>query len=67
MTIRSEFWIHCAKEIELSNLALDWFIKSLKFKYKSDEWMICRLKEKIYMKQAMKHSEAALKYLHLNG
>lgn len=60
--MRSEFHIHNTKFQELTDLAIDWYIKSLKFKYKSDEWTICRLKERIYTKQALKHLSAAQKY-----
>ncbi len=55
MTIPSEFYIHSDKYQELSNEAIDWFIKSLKFPYKSDEWQVCRLKERIINRQAVKH------------
>jgi hypothetical protein len=34
------------------NKALDWYFKSLTFKWRSDEWMICRLKYKIYRRKA---------------
>jgi hypothetical protein len=34
------------------NQALDWYFKSLNFKWGSDEWMICRLKYKIYKEKA---------------
>ena len=34
------------------NQALDWYFKSLKFKYGSDEWKICMLKYKIYEREA---------------
>jgi hypothetical protein len=34
------------------NKALDWYFKSLNFKWGSDEWMICRLKYQIYRNKA---------------
>lgn len=41
-------------EIEKYNdKALDWYFRSLKFKRNSDEWMICRLKFKIYKRKAV--------------
>lgn len=62
--MRSEFYIHHAKFQDLTDKALDWYIKSLKFKRKSDEWTICRLKERIYTRQAIKHLIASTKYLY---
>ena len=34
------------------NKAIDWYFNSLKFDYESDEWMICRLKHRIYSRKA---------------
>jgi hypothetical protein len=34
------------------NKAIDWYLRSLTFKRNSDEWMICRLKYKIYRHKA---------------
>ncbi len=57
--IRSEFYINVAKFDDYSNKSIDWFIKSLKYEYGSLEWQICRLKEKLYFKEAMKHLKEA--------
>lgn len=34
------------------NQSLDWYFRSLRFKSGSDEWLICRLKMKIYNRKA---------------
>lgn len=36
------------------NQSLDWYFRSLSFRWKSDEWLICRLKYRIYRKKAFK-------------
>ena len=61
--VPSEFYIHHDKFQDLSNKALDWFIKGFKFDYGSDEWQICKLKQRIFNKEAMRHLELAQKYL----
>ena len=62
--MRSEFWIHLDKEQDYDNKSFQWYVKSLKFKYGSDEWMICRLKMRIYDRQSLKHLMLATKYLY---
>lgn len=62
--MNSNFYIHHDKFQELSDESIDWFIKSLKFPYKSDEWTICHLKQKIFMRQALKHLKECRKYLY---
>ena len=39
------------------NKALDWYFRSLNFKWGSDEWMICRLKYRIYKNKAFQFSQ----------
>ena len=60
--IPSEFYIHHDKFQDLSDKAVDFFIKSFKFEYESPEWKICRLKQSIYMKEALKHLKETQKY-----
>lgn len=54
----SDFYIHHDKFQDLSDKAIDWYVKSFKFKYQSPEWQICRLKQQIYMNQALRHLNA---------
>lgn len=61
--VKNSFYIHHDKFQELDDKATDWFIKSLKFKYNSPEWKICRLQQEIYRSQAKKHLAEALKYI----
>jgi hypothetical protein len=58
--MKSEFYIHHDKFQELSDKAIDYFIKSREFKMNSPEWQICRLKRQIYWKQAIKHLNATI-------
>lgn len=51
--ILSEFYIYHDKFQDLSNKAIDWYIKSWKYKIDSDERTICRLKRNIYMREAL--------------
>jgi hypothetical protein len=60
--MKSEYHIHLAKYLNYEDEATKWYIKSMKFKCKSDEWTICILKERIYRKQAMKHLIESQKY-----
>ena len=53
--IPSNFYINSNKSIYYSNKAVKWFVNSLKYKFKSDEWKICRLKYNIYNKEATKY------------
>lgn len=57
-----EFRSQHQKFQEYSDTAIDWFIRSTKFKYGSPEWKICRLKRQIYMREAIKHLEEAMKW-----
>jgi hypothetical protein len=63
--IHPNFYLETAKYQGLSDLATGWFIKSWKYKINSDEWQICRLKQKVLNREARKHLREALK--HLNG
>ena len=51
---------------ELSDKAIDWHIKSWKFKTNSPEWKICMLKRLIYMRDALKHLRKAKECLLTN-
>ena len=59
----NNFQLNHAQFQGLSNKAIDWFIKSFKFKPQSPEWQICRLKRKIYMKKAIEYLKEANKCL----
>ena len=59
----NEFHIQCAKFHDYSDRAIDWFIKSRKYKYGSDEWKVCRIKHKMLNKKAMKHLKSTEEYL----
>ena len=61
--MRSNFYIYCAKFLDLSNRAVDYFIKSWKYKPDSDEWVICRAKERIFNKEALKYLKKTRKEL----
>ncbi len=37
------------------NQALDWYFRSLTFKWESDEWKVCRLKYQIYRRKAFSY------------
>ena len=50
--IKSDFYIAHARFQDLSNKALDWFIRSWNFKVNSDEWRVCLLKQKILNRKA---------------
>lgn len=43
--------------------AIDWFLKSFKFRYGSEEWQICRLKRKMFMRKAIGYLKEANKIL----
>lgn len=53
--MKSELNIYHNKYQELSTKALDWFIKSLDYMPETEEWQICRLKEKIYEREAQEY------------
>ena len=57
------FDIHHSQFQLLSDRAIDWFIKSLKFKEGSPEREICILKRKLYMRDALKELRKAIKCL----
>ena len=59
------FYIYHNKFQDLSNKAIDWYLKSSKFKYESNEWKICRLKQDIYKTEAKKYLLKAVK--EING
>ncbi len=61
--MKSEFNIFYNKYQELTDISINWFIKSLNYIPETEEWQICRLKEKILMKEAMKNLENAVKEL----
>lgn len=61
--VRSEFYIGHSKFQDLSDRAIDWLINSFKYESDSDEWKICRLKRRIYMREAIKHLKEANKCL----
>lgn len=63
--MKSDFYISHNKFQDLSNKALDWYLKSGKFQYNSNEWKICRLKQDIYNQEAMKYLKKAVK--EING
>jgi hypothetical protein len=57
--MNNDFYIYHAKFQELSTKALDWYLKSLKFKPNNPEWQICRLKREIYAKKALVYLKKA--------
>ena len=59
--MKTDFYIFHNKFQHYSDRSIDWYIKSWKYKYKSDEWKICRLKMSIYMKESMKNLKKMLK------
>lgn len=63
MKIKSEFWINVAKFQALSDKAVDWTIKSWKYKVGSPEYKICKLKREIYMRDALEFLDEAGKEL----
>ena len=63
--IKSEFYIYHNKFQDFSDKALDWFIRSWKYAYNSDEWKVCRLKQSILKRKAMEYLDKAGK--ELNG
>ncbi len=60
MRLRSEYYINLEHYLKLSGESIDWFIKSLKYKYNSDEWQICRLKSNILSKESVKRLNIAV-------
>ncbi len=66
MKISSDFYIFHNKFQDFSNRALDWFIKSWNFKWESDEWKVCLLKQRIFNKKGMEYLDLAVKELN-NG
>ena len=59
----NNFYINHAKFQDLSNKALDWFIRSWKYKIGSDERKICCLKQRIYNREAVEYLNKAVKEL----
>lgn len=59
--MKSDFYIHHAKFQNLADKALDWFLRGLRYPPESDERLICTLKRKILMKQALKELDLARK------
>jgi len=66
MAIPSNFYINHNKFQEYSDKAIDWFLRSCEFKHGSDEWLICRLKRKIFMKKALQQLQLARKCLDID-
>ena len=61
--IRSEFYIEHDKFQDLSDKAMEWFVKSFKYPAGSDEYKICHLKSNLYMREALNHLKKAEKEL----
>ena len=61
--MRSDFYIFHARFQDLENRAVDWFIRSWKYKVNSDEWKVCRLKQAILKREAMNNLDKAVKEL----
>lgn len=59
----NEFLINHKKFQHLSDVAQDWFVKSFKYPENSEEFQICRLKRKMYMREAMKYLKEANKWI----
>ena len=57
----NNFYIYHNKFQDLSDKAIDWYLKSGKWKYNSDQWQICRLKQGMYKKEAMKYLKKCVK------
>ena len=57
----NDFYIFHNKFQDYANKALDFYLKSGKFKYESDEWKICRLKQSIYNREAYKYLKKCVK------
>ena len=62
--MNSNFHINHKKYQSLEDQALGWFIKSWKYPVGSDEWKICRLKQSILRRQALKHLGQIQEALH---
>ena len=60
----SNFHLYHAKFQDLSDKALTFFIKSIKYKPESDHWIILRAKERIFNKEALRYLKKAVKELH---
>ena len=59
--MKDSFYINHNKFQNYSDKAIDWYLKSRKFKRNSDEWQICILKKRIYNKEAIKYLKKAVK------
>lgn len=62
--IKSDFYIEHDRFQDLSDKAIGWFVKSFKYDLGSDECKICRLKQDILMRKALKHLKNANEYLY---
>jgi len=62
--MKSEFYINFRQHEKHLNKALDFLVKSFKYKYESPQWKICRLKYDIYMGYARKRLKIAQKYIY---
>ena len=58
-----DFYLQVDLYLGLSDRATDWFIKSWKFEYNTDDWKLCRINEKILDREAVKHLRKAQEYL----
>ena len=57
-----ELKVEINRYTKLSETALGWFLKSTQYPYKSDEWMVCRLKERLVRTEAYRHLDIAYEY-----
>jgi len=55
----TDFYINHDKFQDLSNKAIDWTIKSWKFRHNSPEWKVCKLKREIFMRDALEYLDKA--------
>jgi hypothetical protein len=61
--IPNDFYIEHDKFQELSDKSTNWFIKSFDCKFDGYEFQICRLKSKMYFRDALVHLKKANKLL----
>lgn len=61
--MKNEFHIEHGRFNKFWDKSTDWFIRSWKYEPMTEEWMIARLKWKMYKRESIKHLKKALEYL----